>query len=75
MAKTAPTQTDQATTKSHDRTIKAFEMVAMNQVPVATVAEELEMSDQEVYLAKSRTAKRLRTIIERLDKVYDEEAV
>jgi hypothetical protein len=27
-----------------------------------------------VYLAKSRTAKRLRAIIERLDKVYDEDA-
>jgi len=63
-----------ATTKSHDRTIKAFEMVALNQVPVATVAEELEMSDQEVYLAKSRTAKRLRTIIERLEQTYDEDA-
>ncbi|MFP8879425.1 MAG: sigma-70 family RNA polymerase sigma factor [Myxococcota bacterium] len=64
-----------ATTKSHDRTIKAFEMLVLNQMPVATVAEQLEMSDQEVYLAKSRTAKRLRTIIERLDKVFDEEAV
>ena len=63
-----------ATTKSHDRTIRAFEMVALNQVPVATVASELEMTDQEVYLAKSRTAKRLREIIERLDQTYDEDA-
>ena len=62
-----------ATTRAHDRTIKAFEMVAMNQVPVATVAAELEMTDQEVYLAKSRTAKRLRTIIERLEQTYDDE--
>ena len=63
-----------ATTKSHDRTMKAFEMVAINQVRVATVANDLEMTQQEVYLAKSRTAKRLRTIIEKLDETYDENA-
>ena len=49
-------------------------MVAMNQIPVATVASDLEMTDQEVYLAKSRTAKRLRAIIERLEQTYDDEA-
>ena len=62
------------TSRTSEKSIKAFEMVAMNQVPVATVAEELEMSDQEVYLAKSRTAKRLRSIIERLEQTYDEDA-
>lgn len=63
-----------ATTRAHDRTIKAFEMVAMNQIPVATVASDLDMTEQEVYLAKSRTTKRLRSIIERIEQTYDDEA-
>ena len=62
-----------ATTKSHDKTIRAFEMLVLNQMPVSAVTDELGMTDQDVYLAKSRTAKRLREIINRLEKVYDED--
>lgn len=62
------------TTKASDRTVRAFEMLIMHQVPVATVAEEMNMSAQEVYLAKSRMAKRLREIVERLEQAFDGDA-
>ena len=64
----------QATTKADDRNTKAFEMLVFNQIPIETVCEELDMTAQQAYMAKSRSAKRLKTIIERLEQIYDEDA-
>ncbi|MFO0829854.1 MAG: sigma-70 family RNA polymerase sigma factor [Phycisphaerales bacterium] len=60
------------TTKTDDRTIRAFELVAAHGRSPQQVADELTMSVHDVYLAKSRVAQRLRDIVERLEKVYDE---
>jgi RNA polymerase sigma factor (sigma-70 family) len=64
----------QATTKADDRNTKAFEMLVFNQIPIETVCAELDMTAQQAYLAKSRSAKRLKAIIDRLELVYDEGA-
>lgn len=57
--------------RAAEKTLRAFEMVALRHVPVAAVAEELGMTPQEVYLAKSRCLERLRAIIARLEAAYD----
>ena len=56
-----------------ERTIRAFELLVVNQVPPATVAGQLEMSTADVYRAKNRVADRLRTIIDALDRAYRDE--
>ncbi|MEE2907074.1 MAG: sigma-70 family RNA polymerase sigma factor, partial [Planctomycetota bacterium] len=63
------------TTKIADKTVRAFEMVALQQQPVAVVATELEISENDVYLAKSRVAAKLREIVAALELLYDEDAV
>lgn len=62
-----------SSTKLADRTIRAFELLVVRQMPVAAVAEEMEMSAQDVYLAKSRIAGKLRDIVTQLEEAYDEE--
>ena len=63
------------TTKIAEKTIRAFEMVALQQQPTAQAAAELDMSENDVYLAKSRVASKLREIVAALEKVYDEDEV
>lgn len=53
--------------------IRAFELVAMRGMPPAAVAAECGMTLDEVYLAKSRVAKRLRELAEELTAAYGEE--
>ncbi len=61
-------------TKLAEHTIRAFELHVVRQMPVAAVAEELGLNAQEVYLAKSRIAGKLRDVIDRLESAYDEDA-
>ncbi len=61
-------------TRTDERTIRAFELVAAHGRSPQQVAEELGMSVHDVYLAKSRVAQRLRDIVERLEKAYEEGA-
>lgn len=61
-------------TRLSDHTIRAFELLVVRQMPVTAVADEMQMTAQEVYLAKSRIAGKLRDIIARLEEAYDEEA-
>lgn len=63
-----------ATSRTDERTIRAFELVAAHGRSPQQVAAELGMSVHDVYLAKSRVAQRLREIVERLEKLYDEGA-
>ena len=65
----------QATTRVAVKTVRALEMVALQQMPPAQVASELEMNENDVYLAKSRVASRLREIVAGLESIYDEDAV
>ena len=36
--------------------------------------DELDMTAQQAYMAKSRTAKRLKVIVDRIEQLYDEDA-
>ena len=57
--------------RTDPRTIEAFELVAFEQQRPADVAERLELSVNEVYLAKHRCLKRLREIVRRLEETYE----
>ena len=59
-------------TESHtdEHTLRAFELLLERQMPPKLVAEELGMSVDDVYRAKSRVAQRLRAIIEDLQRLY-----
>lgn len=63
-----------ANTRAHERTIEAFELLVMRRMPVPAVARELNITEHDVYQAKSRLAQRLREIIARLDEAYDDAA-
>ncbi len=58
-------------TRTDERTIRAFEMVAFGGQRPADVAEALNMSANDVYLAKHRCLKRLRGIVDRLNELYE----
>ena len=65
----------QATTRIADKTVRAFEMVALQQLPTAQVASELDMNENDIYLAKSRVASKLREIVAGLESIYDEDVM
>lgn len=58
--------------KTDDRTVDAFELVAIRGMRASAVAEQLGMTVDDVYAAKSRCLKRVRAIIERLETAYDD---
>lgn len=59
-------------TKTDPRTVKAFEMLVYHGLSVPVVAEELGISAHDVYLAKSRVAAKLRDIVQRLEREFEE---
>lgn len=61
-------------TKINEKTIQAFELLTLQQLSAQSVADQLEMNVDEVYVAKSRCAAKLREIIDRLEKAYEGEA-
>ena len=58
-------------TKTDERTIRAFEMVAFGGQRAADVAAALDMTANDVYLAKHRCLKRLREIVAELEDLYE----
>lgn len=56
-----------------DRTLLAFELVALRGVPVGEAAAQTKMSVDQVYVAKSRIVKRLRQLIEELTQAFEED--
>ena len=60
--------------RTDPRTIEIFELLMVHGLGTQTVAEQMGVSDHDVYLAKSRVAQRLRKIIERLEAEYDDGA-
>ncbi|RMH12421.1 MAG: RNA polymerase sigma factor [Planctomycetota bacterium] len=60
-------------TRLNEKTIEAFELLVHGGCPPGVVAEQLGMSIEDVYRAKSRVAQRLREIVSRLEAVYDGE--
>jgi RNA polymerase sigma-70 factor, ECF subfamily len=63
----------QANSKTSDRSIQAFEMLVFHRRAVSDVAKELDMSENDVYLAKSRVAKKLKETVQQLETLYDED--
>lgn len=59
------------TTRTDPKTIDAFVRHVIDRQPPETVARELGMSVQAVYLAKHRCLARLRTIVEELEGAYE----
>ena len=59
--------------RSDEKTIRAFEMLFIHSMSPQAVAEELEMTVQGVYVAKSRVAERLQTIVKHIEDEFDEE--
>jgi RNA polymerase sigma-70 factor (ECF subfamily) len=64
----------QANSKTSDRSIRAFEMLVFHRRSVGDVAGELDMSENDVYLAKSRVAKKLKDTVQQLESLYEEDA-
>lgn len=60
-------------TKTADKTLRAFELLVTQQMSAGDVAEALGMTPHDVYLAKNRCASKLREIVERLDSAFDGE--
>jgi DNA-directed RNA polymerase specialized sigma24 family protein len=59
-------------TKTDPKTIRAFELLYYHGMSVQAVAADLGMQPQEVYLAKSRVAARIREIVSRIEKEFEE---
>jgi RNA polymerase sigma-70 factor (ECF subfamily) len=60
-------------TRFDARTVGAFEELAFRQQPPAEVAEQLGMSMNDVYLAKHRCLKRLRTLVTELSSAFEQD--
>jgi DNA-directed RNA polymerase specialized sigma24 family protein len=56
-----------------ERTINAFELVALRGVPATEVANQCQMTVDQVYVAKSRVTKKLRELVETLTKAFEED--
>jgi RNA polymerase sigma factor (sigma-70 family) len=63
-----------AETRFDDRTIEAFELIAFRQLSAAEVAQRLDMTMNDVYLAKHRCLKRLRELVERITVAFETDA-
>jgi RNA polymerase sigma-70 factor, ECF subfamily len=57
-----------------DRTLLAFELVALRGVPAPEVASQCTMSVEQVYVAKSRLTRRLRDLVEQMTAAFEEDA-
>lgn len=58
-------------TRTAEKSIRAFEMVVFDRLAPERVAEELAMKPHDVYVAKSRVTTKLREIVERLKNLYE----
>ena len=65
----------QSTSKMADRTIRAFEMLVFHHRPVTDIAAELNMTENDIYLAKSRVAAKLRDTVQTLEAAFDEDGL
>ena len=60
-------------TKLDERTIKAFDLCAVRNVPPEAAAAECGMSVNEVYVAKNRAIKKLREIVAAMTQEFEDE--
>ncbi|MEK6702516.1 MAG: sigma factor [Planctomycetota bacterium] len=54
--------------------LKAFELVALHDVPVEEAARQCGMTPADVYVAKSRLSRKLRELVETIGRAYAEDA-
>ena len=59
------------TSKTSEKSLKAFEQVVFDRRPVAAVAEDLEMTPHDIYVSRSRITARLREVAERIRNLYE----
>ncbi len=59
-----------AHTRGREPAMRAFELTAIRGVPVSEAASQCGMSEEQVYVARSRVAARLRGVVERFDKAF-----
>ena len=59
--------------RTDPKTIEAFELLMVHGLTAPVVAEQLEMPVQSVYVAKSRIATRLQSLVEEVEAEFDEE--
>jgi len=57
-----------------DRTLQAFELVGLRGVPAQEAAAQCGMSVDQVYVARSRVTKRLRSLVEEMTAAFEEDA-
>jgi RNA polymerase sigma factor (sigma-70 family) len=57
-----------------DRTLTAFELVALRGVPAAEVGAQCGMSVDQVYVARSRVTKSLRAEVQQMTEAFEEDA-
>lgn len=60
-------------TNIQPNTLRAFEMVTLDEVPAEAVASECGMTVAEVYRVKHRVTRTLREIVQRLNEAYEED--
>lgn len=56
-----------------DRTLHAFELIALRGVPAAEAASQCAMSLDQAYVAKSRVTRRLREVVEQLTQAFEDD--
>lgn len=61
------------TSKTDETTIRAFELVGVMGVPAEEAARQCGISVDQVYVAKNRVTKKLREVVERITKAYEED--
>jgi RNA polymerase sigma-70 factor, ECF subfamily len=59
-------------TQIDERTMRAFDLVALRGAAPAVAAEQLDMTVHDVYQSKSRVLQQLRRIIDRLEREFEE---
>lgn len=58
-------------TRTDERTIRIFELLAFHQLAAQRVAEEIGVTTNDVYVAKHRCLRKLRTIVAELDRAFE----
>lgn len=59
-------------TRMGERTIRAFELCAIRNIPPEAAAVDCQMTVGDVYVAKNRAIKKLREIVAQLTQEFDE---
>lgn len=57
-----------------ERTLLAFELTALRSVPAAEASVQCGLTVDQVYVARSRVTKRLRSLVEQMTRAFEEDA-